>query len=223
MGWTSQYTLENENGQRYELTAPGPVYLVNVEGLGIATSRSFGSIGGGFFLLTADEVPTNPITGDLLYQVGAFENYQQLLAFISQAKTLYFCYAPLDTEYRCRVRLNFINKERRDSAGWMRAAVSFYPLTPWYQPEAAEVAIDTGGPDSKAYLYHSGSSTKTASGAIASFNDGANAPVVDLTVSIEPVQSGSGDPSPDNVRPISGWTGANIHVSPTTDAADGTT
>lgn len=156
MGWTSQYTLENENGQRYELTAPGPVYLVNVEGLGISTSRSFGSIGGGFFLLTADEVPTNPITGDLLYQVGAFENYQQLLAFISQAKTLYFCYTPLDTEYRCRVRLNYINKEHRDGAGWMRAAVSFYPLTPWYQPEAAEVAIDTGGPDSKAYLEHSG-------------------------------------------------------------------
>lgn len=43
------------------------------------------------------------------------------------------------------------------------------------------------------------------------------------TVSIEPVQSGSGDPSPTNVRPISGWTGANVVVSPTTDAHDGTT
>ena len=29
-------------------------------------------------------------------------------------------------------------------------------------------------------------------------------------VGIEPVQSGSGDPSPDNVRPISGFTGANV-------------
>ena len=29
-------------------------------------------------------------------------------------------------------------------------------------------------------------------------------------IGIEPVQEGSGDPSPDNVRPISGWTGANI-------------
>lgn len=31
-----------------------------------------------------------------------------------------------------------------------------------------------------------------------------------VTVDINPVQAGSGDPSPENVRPISGWTGANV-------------
>lgn len=41
-------------------------------------------------------------------------------------------------------------------------------------------------------------------------------PLNDLTVNIEPVQAGSGAPSPTNVRPITGWTGCNIHVSPTT-------
>jgi len=46
--------------------------------------------------------------------------------------------------------------------------------------------------------------TDTASGAIASFPDGYPAPVEALSVAINPVQSGSGDPSPDNVRPISG-------------------
>lgn len=52
---------------------------------------------------------------------------------------------------------------------------------------------------------------ETATGSIASFTDGADdVPVKDLTVAIEPVQSGSGDPSPSNVRPISGWTGANV-------------
>ena len=50
--------------------------------------------------------------------------------------------------------------------------------------------------------------TDTASGAIASFSDGAAMPVKSLTVDIEPVQSGSGDPSPTNVRPISGHTSA---------------
>lgn len=51
----------------------------------------------------------------------------------------------------------------------------------------------------------------TASGDIASFTDGADDyPVKDLVAHIEPVQSGSGDPSPDNVRPITGWTGANV-------------
>ena len=50
-----------------------------------------------------------------------------------------------------------------------------------------------------------------ASGAIASFNDGADSmPIRKIVATIEPVQSGTGDPSPDNVRPISGWTGANI-------------
>ncbi len=47
--------------------------------------------------------------------------------------------------------------------------------------------------------------------AVASFTDGAdNIPVKALTVNITPVQSSSGDPSPTNVRPISGWTGAEI-------------
>lgn len=62
------------------------------------------------------------------------------------------------------------------------------------------------------------------SGAVASFSDGAdNIPVRSLTAQIVPVQSGSGDPSPTNVRPISGWNGAQIVVSPTQDAEDGTT
>lgn len=36
-------------------------------------------------------------------------------------------------------------------------------------------------------------------------------PVQALSVGVLPAQSGSGDPSPDNIRPISGWTGANIY------------
>lgn len=41
--------------------------------------------------------------------------------------------------------------------------------------------------------------------AIATFKDGADAPMKSLKVAIEPVQEGSGDPSPTNVRPILGW------------------
>ena len=53
----------------------------------------------------------------------------------------------------------------------------------------------------------------SASGDIATFVDGSANPLKALTISIEAVQSGSGDPSPTNVRPISGWTGATINVS----------
>lgn len=53
--------------------------------------------------------------------------------------------------------------------------------------------------------------TDTAEGSIVSFADGANdIPLKSLVVDINPVQSGSGDPSPDNVRPISGWTGMTV-------------
>ena len=48
--------------------------------------------------------------------------------------------------------------------------------------------------------------TDTASGAIASFPDGSDLlPIKSLTATIVPQQSGSGTPSPENVRPISGW------------------
>ena len=48
--------------------------------------------------------------------------------------------------------------------------------------------------------------TDSASGSVGHFVDGAdNVPMKSLKVNIEPAQSGSGDPSPSNVRPISGW------------------
>lgn len=52
---------------------------------------------------------------------------------------------------------------------------------------------------------------KMPSGAISSFNDGTDLPLNKLKVSIEPVQSGSGDPSPTNVRPFSGWSAVNMY------------
>lgn len=65
--------------------------------------------------------------------------------------------------------------------------------------------------------------TEEVSGAIASFTDGADgAAFAALDVSISRNQA-SGTPSPSNVIPINGWTGANIVVSPTQNAQDGTT
>lgn len=47
---------------------------------------------------------------------------------------------------------------------------------------------------------------------IATFDDDFKG-LMKLTVPFTPVQDGSGDPSPDNVRPISGWTGCEIKES----------
>lgn len=50
-----------------------------------------------------------------------------------------------------------------------------------------------------------------------------NLPLKDLIINIGCVQEGSGDPSPTNPREISARTIANVIVSPTADAEDGTT
>ena len=55
--------------------------------------------------------------------------------------------------------------------------------------------------------------TKTLTGALVSFTDGADMPMVACTAEIVPKQSGTGTPSPENVRPISGWTEVNSIVS----------
>ena len=53
--------------------------------------------------------------------------------------------------------------------------------------------------------------SEEASGAVASFDDGADdVPVSSLKVALEPIQTGSGDPSPSNVRPIIAANGKNL-------------
>jgi len=63
---------------------------------------------------------------------------------------------------------------------------------------------------------------ETAEGAAASFGDGADGvPLKSCVVHIEPVQTGSGDPSPENVRPITGWTGVTLsHSGADTNSPD---
>ena len=51
---------------------------------------------------------------------------------------------------------------------------------------------------------------KTVTGAFIHITDALASPMQKCEVTIEPVQSGSGDPSPTNVRPITGWTGCNV-------------
>ena len=53
----------------------------------------------------------------------------------------------------------------------------------------------------------------TATGDPATFPDGTATPLKALIVNVEPVQAGTGNPSPTNVRPISGWTGCEIYVA----------
>ena len=51
--------------------------------------------------------------------------------------------------------------------------------------------------------------THTVSGSIATVRSPAVAPIESLKVHFSPIQEGTGDPSPSNIRPITGWTGVN--------------
>ena len=46
---------------------------------------------------------------------------------------------------------------------------------------------------------------------VATFTDGAAGMPMEVTVALDPIQAGSGDPAPDNVREISGRTGVGVH------------
>lgn len=60
-------------------------------------------------------------------------------------------------------------------------------------------------------------SLKTATGNPITLTDAANANAEELSMTIEPIQSGSGDPSPTNVRPISGLTSGEVQTTNGTD------
>lgn len=149
--WTARYVIENESGERYNLTAPNNIFMVNVEGLGATSEIGLSSLQDGFFATISEEQPQNGIVGELIYRTGAFRNYQTFVNWLMKASELYFCYMPQEVEYRRRVKLNYIQKDRRDTAGWMRAGISFCCLTPWYIEESAKINILPVSENDKAY------------------------------------------------------------------------
>ena len=72
------------------------------------------------------------------------------------------------------------------------------------QGDIAEITTDLGN---KAPLIEP--TTDTAD--VVTFTDGAAGMPMEVTVALDPIQDGSGDPAPDNVRPISGRTGVGVH------------
>lgn len=84
------------------------------------------------------------------------------------------------------------------------------------------VTLDIGPDVRWSRLFKAQSEEKSISGNIVSFTSKSAKPLKACTVDIRPAQEGSGNPSPENVRPITGWTDMKINVSPTYEARDGT-
>lgn len=62
----------------------------------------------------------------------------------------------------------------------------------------------------KEYVYDMSPVATVGPVPVVSVSDAAPLDAEGLVVGIEPVQDGTGDPSPDNIRPITGWTGAKV-------------
>lgn len=166
-------------------------------------------------------------SGDLLQDNGRFQN--------------------VDITYPCFISKGFESRFDEFRAKLMSKAGKYFLLSDTYHPNEFRMAMIRGaiqpqtGPYNRSGRFNLVFSCKpqrylkngvdlvelpetvTVFGPLVSFDDAAAGPVAALTVQMEPIQSGSGDPSPENVRPISGRTGLSIYVSPTQDALDGTT
>ena len=94
--------------------------------------------------------------------------------------------------------------------GTITCVVDRMEISPAFEIEAPTTVIYG---DSSYVISSSRTTEKTASGDMASFDDGTANPVVNLTANIEAVQIGSGTPSPSNIRPISGWSSVSIRAN----------
>ena len=84
-----------------------------------------------------------------------------------------------------------------------------YPIT-----KTEAVYIEDNKTTLKDYLDATAIIKTVRSTQMVTFNDGANnMPVKGCIVKLEPYQEGSDDPSPTNIRPISGWSGLTVNVA----------
>lgn len=138
----AQFYLQNETGERKSLCVDSPITLVKPEGLGIELSQTCVDLDNGFFSVSNESTPQNPITADLMFRKYAYENYRDFVNWINAAKELFFIYSPYGAaEFYRRVIVTYLKKTVRGKGGWMSVGVSFKPLTPWYLPTALRISL----------------------------------------------------------------------------------
>lgn len=138
----AKFYLQNETGERKSLCVDSPITLVKPEGLGIELSQTCVDLDDGFFSVSDESTPQNPITADLMFRETAYETYRDFINWISEAKELFFVYSPYGSaEFYRRVVVTYLKKTVRGKGGWLSAGVSFKPLTPWYLPTAPRISL----------------------------------------------------------------------------------
>lgn len=185
-GWYDTIT-ESDNGTHPAVVADGNAYTIEI----------------------AEQATTS--CGELALMINGDDGYQLTVSGIITRSDDIPGYDGEEVENYYNV---FITRMQENAARAENAAdiAVAYGATVEVDEEAQQLNIthhsDTEG--GVGWLFGS-AVTSEASGSVAAFSDGANdVAVKSLIAEITPVQSGSGDPSPTNVRAISGRTGLTV-------------
>lgn len=139
------FYLQNESGSRIPLNNETGIFLTEPEGLGLEFGDSFADISEGFFRMTSKKYSQKEISGKLNFTKDPYFLYQQFINWCAKAKSIYFIYKPLDTEYHIHVEISSIEKTELVKAGYLETRLRMKYLSPWYIP--APAAITTIGSD----------------------------------------------------------------------------
>lgn len=158
--------------------------------------------------------------GQLAIDMGRYENIT----------VTYPAFVFADTQEEFREKIRRIRN-------WLCSKTSYQRLTDEYNPESFRLGLYKSGLEVEPIFYNrcgefkmsfdckpqrflftgeevftlgEWGETETYSGSIVSFEGTETTAVKSLTAQIVPKQAGSGDPSPSNVRPISGWSSVNV-------------
>lgn len=160
--------------------------------------------------------------GQLAIDMGRYENIT----------VTYPAFVFADTQEEFREKIRRIRN-------WLCSKTSYQRLTDEYNPESFRLGLYKSGLEVEPIFYNrcgefemsfdckpqrflftgeevftlgEWGETETYSGSIVSFEGTETTAIKTLNASIVPKQSGSGDPSPSNVRPISGYSEVNVNV-----------
>lgn len=161
--------------------------------------------------------------GQLAIDQGRFENIEVTYPA--------FIFAETQTEFAQRLR---------EIRAWLMSPVGYQRLEDTYHPDEFRLGIYKSGLEAEPIFYNKAGrfelifdckpqrflfsgeetfvlgewgETETITGNIVTFEGTDTTAIKSVVANIVPVQEGTGDPSPDNVRPISGWSGVNVGQS----------
>lgn len=145
------FTLINNDGETYDLTAVGASFLHDVRGLGFERKTDYWQIATRFSPVK-DVLAQQDIVGTIrFFQPNATRQYFSFIRFLSNTP-LTLKYNPGIGEYIRKGIITAVDKTD-GASGALRAQVTFRCTTPWFRTVSAHSGGETGGGKIYDYTY----------------------------------------------------------------------